>query len=253
MLMQKTSQIVEPKNLFLQKLSRDDRELIEGRLERCHVERGEMLFSSEETLDAIYFPESVIVSIEKDGGNCPHIETAVVGNEGLVGWSAFTGVARSTHNAIVQMRSGTVLRISARDIAVACALSKTLLQALMCFIEIVLVQMGQAIISHLRDSVERRVCRWLLMRHDRVPSDHLLVKHEDIGANLGVRRASVTDCLHILEGDRLIRCFRGRIIIKDRKGLEDRAADSYGTAEDHYRALIGPFGRLHGVPTAAGI
>jgi CRP-like cAMP-binding protein len=201
------------------------------------------LFSSEEKLDAIYFPETVVISIGKDGRHRSRLETAVVGNEGLVGWSAFTGIARSTLNASVQMHAGTVLRISARDIALACAVSKTLFQALMCFIEVILVQMGQAIVSHLRDSIERRVCRWLLMRHDRLPGDHLLATHEDIGANLGVRRASVTNSLHVLEGDHLVRCYRGRIIVKDRQGLEDRAADSYGTAESHYRSLIGPFGR----------
>jgi CRP-like cAMP-binding protein len=244
MLMQTTDQGLEPKNLFLQKLSRDDRALFEGLLQRKSVECGTMLFSSDEMPAAIYFPESVIVSIEKDRGSSPRIETALVGREGMVGWSALTGRACSTHNAVVQMRSGTVLSISASDIITACALSKTLLMAVMCFIEIVMVQMGQAIVSHLRDSVEQRVCRWLLMRHDRIPSDHLSVKHEEIGANLGVRRASVTDCLHVLEGELLVKCFRGKIIIRDRRGIEDRAGESYGIAENHYRSLIGPFGRI---------
>lgn len=245
MLMQTTHAGVEPGNLLLQKLSRDDRALMEGRLERRTVERGATLFSSSEMLDAVYFPETVIISLEKDGTDHSHIETALVGYEGLVGWSALMGGTCPTHNATVQMRSGTVLRISVNDIAAACARSRTLFMALMRFIEIIMVQMGQAIVSHLRDPVERRVCRWLLMRHDRVPSDHLLIKHEDISANLGIRRASVTDCLHVLEGEHLIRCHRGRIIVRDRHGLEERAADSYGIAENHYRALMGPFGRDH--------
>ena len=242
MLMQTINPGGDPRNLFLRNLSRGDLELVERGLERRSVECGTRLFSSDEAPDAIYFPETVIVSIEKEKAHHAHIETAVVGHEGMVGWSALVGGASCTHNAVVQMRSGTVLRIPAKDIAAACTLSRTLLMAVMRFIEVVMVQMGQAIVSHLRDTVERRICRWLLMRHDRMPSDHLLVKHDVIAANLGVRRASVTDCLHILEGAHLVKCFRGHIVIRDRRGLEECAADSYGLAENHYRALIGPFG-----------
>ena len=58
---------------------------------------------------------------------------------------------------------------------------------------------------------------------------------------LGVRRATITDTLHILEGDHLIRSMRGRIIIRDRPGLVDFAGDSYGAAEAAYSRLIAPF------------
>ena len=60
---------------------------------------------------------------------------------------------------------------------------------------------------------------------------------------LGVRRATVTDSLHILEGLGAIKSSRGCIVIRDRALLEASAGESYGFAEYHYRQLIAPFGK----------
>ena len=103
--------------------------------------------------------------------------------------------------------------------------------------------MARAITSSLQHPVEQRVARWLLMRHDRVGGDILAVHHDDIAGSMNVRRASVTDRLHLIEGERLIRCSRGRIAIRDRCGLEALAGEAYGAAEAQYRLLIAPFGK----------
>ena len=229
-------------NQFLRLLNPDDRARLAAKLRRTTIEPGTVLLNEGDPIATVYFPETVIVSIESHAGGSQHIETAVVGYEGMVGWSGLVGSGRSSQRAVVQMRAGTVLSMSIGDIAAACEASRTLLSALMCFVEIVMAQMSQAIVSHLRDSLDRRVCRWLLMRHDRIATDQLFIRHDEISRNLGSRRAGVTDCLHILEGERLIRCYRGRIIIRDRAGLEGLAGDSYGAAEAYYRALTGPIG-----------
>jgi CRP-like cAMP-binding protein len=53
------------------------------------------------------------------------------------------------------------------------------------------------------------------MAHDRIESDEIQVTHAEIGVMLGVRRASVTDALHILEGEGLIRARRGDVVQRD--------------------------------------
>jgi len=58
---------------------------------------------------------------------------------------------------------------------------------------------------------------------------------------LGVRRPSVTTALHVLEGKKLIRADRGRITIRDRKGMEEFAGNAYGKPEEELRRLIGEF------------
>lgn len=246
MLMRTSSQCANAGNRFLAQLSRDDADLLDRVLEPVAIEPGMLLATSGAPLDAVYFPETIVVSIGDAMLTSHHVETAVVGYEGIIGWSAFSGSERATYDALVQMTGGTAWRASRDDIRRACAASVTLLAAAMRFADVMAVQMAQAIVSLLRDSVERRLCRWLLMRHDRVLTDQLRVRHDEISDNLGVRRASVTDGLHILEGEHLVRCHRGRIVIRDRQGLERAAARSYGATEAYYRERIGPFGRAAG-------
>jgi CRP-like cAMP-binding protein len=224
-------------------LSRDDAALLDGLLERVAIPPGTVLAGRGAPLDAIYFPENIVVSIGQQIETGRYAETAVVGHEGIIGWSAFSGSRCATHDAVVQMAGGTAWRISRDDIHRAGEASASLLAAAMRFGDVVSMQMAQAIVSLLRDSVERRLCRWLLMRHDRIETDQLVVRHDEISDNLGTRRASVTDCLHILEGERLVRCHRGRIVVRNRAGLEQAAIGSYGVAEAYYREQIGPFGR----------
>ena len=240
--MRTSDQCIVSPNQFLRSLSGEDRTLLAGKLSRSSVEPGNLLLDDIHPASAIYFPETVIVSIERQFGETQHVETAVVGYEGMIGWSALVGSGRSQERAVVQMRPGTVLGISISDISAACEASRTLQSAVMRFIEIMMTQMSQAIVSHARDSLDLRVCRWILMRHDRTPTDQIFIKHEEISRNLGSRRASVTDCLHLLEGRHLIRCYRGRILVRDRAALELHAGKSYGAAEMYYRTMIGPFG-----------
>ena len=76
-------------------------------------------------------------------------------------------------------------------------------------------------------SFKERLCAWLLMLHDRVDSDFLQVTHGSLAAQLGVRRASVTDTLHILEGESCLKCSRGMIYVTDRMHLQRHAGVSY--------------------------
>lgn len=243
MLMRTSSLCANSQNQFLTHLSRDDAALLDDLLEPVTLEPGTLLVASGAPIEAIYFPRNTVVSIGWRIGNGHHAETAVIGYEGIVGWSAFSGSPCAAHDAVVQLAGGTAWRIAQEDVHRATAASSTLLAAAMRFGEVVGVQMAQAIISLQRDPIEQRLCRWLLMRHDRIFTDQLCVRHDEISCSLGIRRASVTDCLHVLEGERFVRCHRGRIMIRDRDGLEQTAGGSYGGAELIYRDTIGPFGR----------
>jgi DNA-binding transcriptional regulator YhcF (GntR family) len=88
------------------------------------------------------------------------------------------------------------------------------------------------------------------MAHDRIEGDEIKVTHDNIALMLAVRRASVTDALHMLEGQGLIRGHRGRVTIRDREGLLRIAGDSYGYYEAEYTRLIAPFPR-HGAGAEA--
>jgi hypothetical protein len=87
--------------------------------------------------------------------------------------------------------------------------------------------------------LDQRLARWILMAHDRLGVDTLPLTHEFLSLMLGVRRAGVTEALQALEGQGLIGCARGQVVVRDRKGIERSAGGSYGVPEAEFRRLIG--------------
>jgi Crp-like helix-turn-helix protein len=77
------------------------------------------------------------------------------------------------------------------------------------------------------------------MAHDRGNGDRIELTHEFLALMLGLRRAGVTEALQALEDRKLISNSRGKITIRNRKGLEKAAKGSYGLPEAEYARLMG--------------
>lgn len=108
----------------------------------------------------------------------------------------------------------------------------------MGYVRILLLQTASTVSSLTHQKIEKRLARWLLMCHDRLIGNDIVLTHDSLANILGVRRASVTTALHVLEGNGFIRSTRGLITLKDRPGLELFVGGSYGVAERAYRSLI---------------
>jgi DNA-binding transcriptional MocR family regulator len=98
--------------------------------------------------------------------------------------------------------------------------------------------MSLTLSASVRANVQVRLARKLLMYHDRVGLDQLPLTHESMSIWLGVRRASVTHAIHILEGEGWIRAQRGLVTIRNRHGLEGYCGPFYGVAERRYDQIM---------------
>jgi CRP-like cAMP-binding protein len=58
-------------------------------------------------------------------------------------------------------------------------------------------------------TIDRRLARWLLMAHDRIGDDTLLLTHDFLSIMLAVRRPGVTEALNTLRKQGLISYQRG--------------------------------------------
>lgn len=186
----------------------------------------------------LIFPLDTVLSIEQAGG----LELSLVGREGLFGWSAVASFQISPFRAVVRCRAGSFLKLPLADFVLAHAGSPALRQLMCEYLIATTMQLSETIAAY-SSHVDARLARWLLARHDRLRGDEIRTQHDEVARNLGVRRASITDCLHVLEGRSILRCRRGRIIIRDRAALEAIAGSCYGGAEARFRALYGAFGR----------
>ena len=230
-------------NLLLRSLDPADYALLEPNFERDPLEFGEVVAKANTAIERVCFPEGGVVSFSDVMADGSGIGIAIIGREGVTGWPVLLGCAVSPHEATVAVGGGTVLRIANDALIEACRRSPSLHRRLLCFVQAFTIQLGRTIVSNLIDPVEPRLARWLLMNHDRLSGDEIELTHQQLGVMLGVRRASVTDALHLLEGDGLIRARRGCITVRDRAGLRRIAGQAYGFAEAEYSRLIAPFGK----------
>ena len=228
------------RNLLLRFLTPGDFRLLARHLTPIRFGFGEILVSPEAPLTRLIFPATTIIAM-REGRTGARRHVGMVGLEGMVGWPLLMGSDHSTLLGITQVQDGTGFAIEADQLRKICEISVTLNTALLRFVHNFMTQMACTIVSNGTDTIERRVARWLLMVHDRTHDDTMWLTHDNVSAALNIRRASVTDCFHVLEGEGLLRCTRGKIIIRDRGRLKEIAGASYGVTEAHYARDIGPF------------
>ncbi|MBO9510891.1 Crp/Fnr family transcriptional regulator [Erythrobacter sp. A6_0] len=214
-------------NSFLASLPEEDWKLLAARLSPVRFKNGDCL--AHDTLDGphVLFPLNLVACLQFTRQRSG---LGLVGREGFFGWSAvLDDNSQDEVEATVLMDGGTALAISVEDMRQACLSSATLSLSLLRFLGSYTSQLAWMIRARDRGSLKERLCAWLLMLHDRVDSDFLRVTHGGLAAQLGVRRASVTDTLHVLEGEACLRCSRGIICLTDRARLQRNAGVSYET------------------------
>ncbi len=229
------------RNLLLRALDKEDFDRLAPHLIPVSPPGYDVLARPGEEIRKAYFIESGIVTFSELLSDGSRIGIAHVGYDGMAGWPVLLGSTNAPHEARITNAGGTTFCIDARELAQACEERIGLRNTLLRFVRALFVQLGRTITSSLTQPVETRLCRWTLMAHDRIDGDKILVTHEEIAVMLAVRRATITDLLHTLEGEGLIRSERGKVVVLDRPGLLQRAGDDYGYYEAEYSRLIARF------------
>lgn len=244
--MQKTNASYAPDirgNLLLRSLPQSDAWLLIPHLSRLHFGAGDEVDRPAGGSVQLIFPETAVFCVRHALRGDRQPALGLVGHEGMLGWSLLMGVTESFTCAAAELQGGTALAIAAGPLLEACAKSPTLLANLLRYADNFLEQMASMLGSNTIDTLERRVARWILMLHDRSEGDTLVLTHDEVARALYTRRASVTDCFHVLEGEKILRCERARLTICDRERLTLVAGSSYGAAETRYASEIAPWPR----------
>ena len=153
-------------------------------------------------------------------------EMGVVGCDGVVGIAVFMGGDTTPNRAVVQS-AGYAVRLELKHFCTEFRRVSDLHRLLLLYTQSLLTQMSQTAVCNRLHSVEQQLCRWLLLSHDRLESNELVMTQELIANMLGVRREGVSVAAHRLQDDGLIRYARGHITIIDRAGLESQVCECY--------------------------
>ncbi|HYL48689.1 MAG TPA: Crp/Fnr family transcriptional regulator [Stellaceae bacterium] len=153
-------------------------------------------------------------------------ETATIGAEGFVGFTAILGGRTSSQRALVQM-GGTASRLPTDVLVSAARRNPALRNLLLGYVRFFLVQVLQSVACNGLHSVRQRCARWLLMAHDRAGTETFGLTHQFLADMLGVQRPSITLVARSLQQTGLIDYRRGTITITDRRRLEGAACECY--------------------------
>lgn len=229
----------EKRNAILAGLPERDRANLLARMERCSLDRRQLLCETNEPIRHVYFPLSGLVSLVNDTVNGTSVEVAMVGREGMVGLPTLFGSDTVPLAAIAQV-AGEALRMSAGAFREEVKRNGSLLEHTHLFAQALLVQAAQstACISH--HTIAQRCARWLLMTHDRVGQSELELTQDLLAQMLGVRRASVSAAAAKLQRAGLIRYRRGSITVLDRAALERASCECHGIIKAEYDRLLSP-------------
>ena len=228
------------RNQLLAGLSDDDIGPLTPVLEEVTLTPGQVLEQPGMSVEHVYFPESGTASVIAVDGAHRRMEAGPFGRDGMSGLSVVTYADSSPNETRVQL-AGTAHRLPATIIRDLMEHSLPARRLLLRYVHAFAIQTAHTALAAGIAVVEQRLARWILMLHDRADGDELLLTHEFMALMLAVRRPGVTVALHELEGKALIRSLRGRVVIRDRAGLEEFCAGLYGVAEAEYRRLIVPY------------
>src|SRR6266853_4298478 len=225
-------------NRLLTYLPPEDQELLLPFLEPVVLEYKRPLYNADEPIEFVHFIESGVGSLVCTMADGQAAEVGTIGNEGVIGLPVLLGDTRAPSSMYVQV-PGRGLRMRARAFRELLDQSPRMRAALLRYTHVFFNHIAlTAACAHFH-SLEQRCCRWLLMTHDRMPSDTFLLTHEFLAMMLGVRRAGVSVAAGALQRAGQIRYHRGRVTILDRQGLEECACECYAVAKAELNALLG--------------
>ncbi len=227
-------------NHLLAALPGDEFIRLKPNLELVSLSLGEVIYESGEQLEYVYFPTSCIISLLYIMENGSTAEIGMAGKDGLVGIALYMGGSTTPSRAVVQS-AGNAFRMPSRALNDEFSLGGVFQKILLRYTQSLMTQISQTAVCNRLHTVEQQLCRWLLINHDLLRSNKLIMTHDLIANMLGVRREGVSIAAGHLQSNKLIKYVRGTITMLDRDALERAACECYRVVKDEYDRLLGKY------------
>jgi CRP-like cAMP-binding protein len=188
-------------------------------------------------VEYVYFPTNSVVALLCMMENGTSAQAAMVGVEGMVGFSPFTDLETSAGRAIVQS-TGYAFKLPARVLMHEFEETPAVTRLLLCYTQSLITQMIQTAGCNRFHSIEQQFCRCLLSIIDRLPGNDLAITHELLAKMIGARREGVTEAAGKLQRLGAISYRRGHITVVDRLILERLACECYTVIKHETERLL---------------
>ena len=196
------------------------------------------VYESESPIREAFFPVGCVLSVVtqmEDGGS---IEVGTIGREGVSAIPLLLGATSSANECYCQVPGLAIVITSEHFRELIAAGNDRFRRMLDRFLQAYVNMLGQLAACNGMHNIYERTARWLLMTHDRVDSNEIELTHEFLAMMLGSRRSGVTIAAATLQQAGFISYSHGRIVMRDRAGLEEAACECYKVARKQFTGLL---------------
>ena len=212
---------------------------IKNFLHPVSVKLGTVICEAGAELEHVYFPQGSVLSLLTALEDGSAIECANIGREGAFGLFAAMYSRVSFNRCTVQLE-GNMLRCPIGPLHHEFQRSEHIRNLFVSYSETLLSQVMQTVACNSKHTVQERLCRWLLMMHDRAEGAQLTYTHEFLSHMMAANRTSVTHAAQSLQAAGLINYRRGLMQICNRSGLEKACCECYAIVKKRFNAFLIP-------------
>jgi CRP-like cAMP-binding protein len=227
------------RNQILTRLSREKYRPLFSNLRLVSLTAQQVLYNVEDKIQYAYFINNGMASLLSITAEGDTIEVGNVGNEGLVGIPVVLRQQKTPHQIVVQV-PGDALAVSADILRQEFEKEGELKDRLFSYAHALGTYMSQLGVCNHFHTLDKRLCRWLLMSSYQVQSQSFHLTHETLSQVLGTGRTGITMAANKLQRDGLIRHHRGEITILNRVGMEAISCDCYQITKEVFEHSLGP-------------
>ncbi|MBM3604971.1 MAG: Crp/Fnr family transcriptional regulator [Alphaproteobacteria bacterium] len=224
-------------NQLVRRSSPDFRKKLMRYMRTVELPLGATVCEAGGALNYAYFPEGSVLSLLTVLENGSEVECANIGREGAFGLFAHQYGSVSFNRCVVQLE-GPIMRCDVEPLHELLQEDTQARDIFISFSEALLSQVMQSVGCNALHKIEQRICRWLLMMHDRSEGDNLSYTHEFLARIIGANRTSITQAAQSLQSKGLVTYRRGLIQIQDRAGMEAEACECYMAVKRRYDACL---------------
>ena len=224
----RTGESGQSPNRLLAALPPGDFRRVEALLTPITLKLKDILYKPGDVVDDVYFPGGGFVSVVTVLANGDMVEVATIGREGMVGVSAVNTGYREPSLTMVQMETESGFRMTAAAFRGEMDRRGPFFELVTRFAQALLGVSMQCTACNAVHLIEQRLAKWLLLAHDRVAASHFPLTQEFVAMMLGAARPTVTIVAGTLQRAGLITYKRGKVVVVDRKGLEQASCECYG-------------------------
>jgi CRP-like cAMP-binding protein len=188
--------------------------------------------------DQLYFPLDAVISLIRNLEDGSSVEIAMVGREGTASVAALLGVPESALEGLIQGR-GYTARIATAVVREAMERNAAARAVFHRYLATYLGNTAQLAACNRLHVIVQRLAHWLLLLHDRVGSDEMSVTQEFLSRMLASRRAGINQAMQELARSGAIEHRRNRVVVQDRRRLEELSCECYRTSVEEYERALG--------------